>query len=305
MTVRDLKSQLLTRYLPITLIIVLGFIWGGVPSISKYNTMQGVTPLSYSFWIFLISSTILTVINFIRSRKPPPRYLLFYVLCGLTGSAIPTTIMYYSLIVIPAGLMVLLIATTPIFTYILALIFKAETYHRLKTVGLILAFIGIALILLPDSMEDMKAPLYGVLLGLVTPLFYAINIVYTARLRPAALHVMDLSTGMLISSTIMLLVATLAVEDLYPLWDAPPMVAGLTLLHGVFTASAFCLFFTLIKLAGALYSSQVTYSVTVLGVFIGAYVHDELLPLLVWVAMVLMFLGIGVIQKARNLTQEM
>ena len=301
---RLLQSQLATSYLPVTLIVVLGFIWGGVPSISKYVNMHGVSPLSYSFWIFFFSSAILLTINFVRSRRLPSRHFVFYFVCGVTGSAIPTTIMFYALIEIPAGLMVLLISFTPIFTYAFAVMFKAERYHTLKTAGLLLAFAGIVLILLPDSVAEMKAPIASILLALLTPAFYAVNIVYTARRRPADMHIMELSSGMLAAAAIIMLVVSLMFEPLYPLWDAPPLIAGLTILHGILTATAFCLFYSLIRISGALYSSQVTYSVTIIGVFVGAYVHDEVLPLLVWVAMVLMFVGIGFIQKARNQTEE-
>ncbi len=212
--------------------------------------------------------------------------------------------MYFAVSEIPAGLMVLLLSATPIFTYIIALMSRTEKYHSLKTVGVLLAFVGIVLILMPDSIAEMQAPLGGVLVGLLAPVFYAINLVYTARCRPADLHVMDMATCMLIAATAIMLTATLLFEPLYPLWNAPPIVAGLTLFQGVLTATAFCLFFTLVKMSGALYSSQVTYSVTLIGIFVGAYVYDEVLPMLVWIATVLMFIGIGVIQKARNLTKE-
>ena len=288
----------------IALIVILGLIWGGVPSIAKYVTTHGVSPLSYSFWIFFISSVIIGTINFIRSRRLPPRYLMFYIVCGLTGSAIPTTAMYYAVSEIPAGLMVLLISATPIFTYVIALTSKTEKYHPLKTVGVLLALVGIVLILLPDSVAEMKAPIGGVLLGLLAPVFYAINLVYTAHCRPANLHTMDMATCMLIVATTTLLIATMLFEPLYPLWNAPPLVVGLTLFQGFLTSIAFCLFFTLVKISGALYSSQVTYSVTIIGIIVGAYVHDEILPILVWIATVLMLVGIGVIQKARNLTKE-
>ncbi|MDE0308676.1 MAG: DMT family transporter [Acidiferrobacterales bacterium] len=291
-------------YLPFALILILGLIWGGVPSLSKYVTQQGVSPLSYSFWIFFTASIMTGSINFIRSRQRPPPYIVFYLVCGLTGSAIPTTAMYFAVVEIPAGLMVLLIAVTPIFTYIFSLITNTEKHHPLKTVGVLLAFVGIVLILLPDSIAEMKAPIGGVLIGFLAPAFYAMNLVYTARCRPADLHIMDMTTCMLVTATAVMFVATLLFEPLYPLWNAPPLVASLTLLQGLVTSIAFCLFFTLVKMSGALYSSQVTYSTTIIGIMIGAYVHDEVLPILVWIATLLMFMGIGIVQKARNLTKE-
>ncbi len=298
------QSGLVARYMPFILILVLGLIWGGLPTISKYVTEYGVPPLSYAFWVLVFSSSILTGINFIRTRKLPPRHLSFYVICGLTGTAVPSTILFYSVLMIPAGLVVLIITLTPIFTYIFSLVFKAEQYHPLKTLGLLLAFGGIVLIMMPDSVAEMKAPVAGILLAILIPTLYAVNIVYTALQRPANLHVIDLTTGMLVASVVVLLLVNLLFNRLYPIWEAPPLILGLTVYHGVVSALAFCLFFYLIHIAGALFSSQVTYCVTVFGIAYGAYVHDEVLPFLVWIAAILMFAGIGVIQKARKLTSE-
>ena len=301
---RLLQSPWLMRTVPVLILVFLGLLWGGVPSISKYVIAQGIHPLSYSFWILAIASSVLVIFNFLCGRRLPPKHLVFYTICGLTSSAIPTTIMYYSVIWIPAGLMALLLAVAPIFTYAFGMFAQVEKYHPLKTVGLLLAFIGITLILMPDSVTQMKAPVWAILLGLLTPAFYAINMVYVARYRPTNLHVMDLAAGSLIVATIALFVTTIIFESIYPVWDADPLITVLILYHGTLTATAFCFFYLLIKLAGALFSSQVTYTVTVFGILIGAYVHSEILPTLVWVAAIVMFAGIGFIQRARRLTQE-
>lgn len=292
------------RTVPVLILVFLGLLWGGVPSISKYVIAQGIHPLNYSFWILTIAASVLVIINFISGRGLPPRHLVFYTICGLTSSAIPTTIMYYSLIWIPAGLMALLIAVAPILTYVFGMVVKVEKYHSLKTIGLLLAFIGIILILMPGSVTQMKAPVWAILLGLLTPAFYAVNIVYVSSRRPDNLHVLDLAAGSLIASAIALLLVTTVFDSIDPVWSADPLITGLILYHGTLTATAFCFFYFLIKLAGALFSSQATYTVTVFGILIGAYVHSEVLPLLVWVATVVMFVGIGFIQKARRLTQE-
>lgn len=305
-----LKSQLMQsrwmmRLLPVMILLLLGVLWGGVPSIAKYVLTQvDIHPLSYSAWVLIIAASVLITINFINGRKLPPRHLTFYTICGLTSSAIPTTIMYYAVVWIPAGLMALLLTVAPILTYVFGMIVKVEKYHPLKTLGLMLAIIGIMLILMPGTVEKMNAPVWAILLGLLTPAFYSINIVYAALRRPENLHVMDMSVGMLIVAAITLVVVTVVFESFYPLWDADPYIVLLVFYHGTLTALAFCFFYFLIKLAGPLFSSQVTYTVTIFGILIGAYVHDEVLPLLVWIATIVMFFGIGFIQRARRLTLE-
>ncbi len=299
-----LQSKWMMRAIPVFILLLLGMLWGGVPSIAKYVIAQGVHPLSYSFWILAIAASVLIIINFLLGRGLPPRHFGFYVVCGLSGSALPTTIMYFAVSWIPAGLMALLIAVAPILTYVSGMAVKVEKYHPLKTVGLLCAFIGILLILMPGSVEQMNAPVWAILLGLLTPTLYAINIVYAARRRPESLHTLDMSLGMLCIGTVALGIATVTSASIYPLWNAEPLIAILILYHGALTATAFCLFYYLIKIAGALFSSQVSYTATVFGILIGAYVHDEVLPILVWIAAVAMFAGIWFIQRARQLTAE-
>ena len=304
MKISWLSSPFALRLLPFGVLVLLGIMWGGVPSIAKYVTQQGIPPLSYSFWIVSIAAAILIIVNFLRGAKLPPRNTWFYFVCGVTGTALPTTMMYFSLLWIPASLMVLLLASAPIFTFVIAIGFGVEKYHPLKFLGLLLAMTGILLILMPDSISTMNSPVPAILLGLATPLFYAINIVYTARRRPENLHVLDLSVSMLIAAAIVLFFVTILTGPLYPLWNVESDVALLILLHGTITGTAFCFFYSLVKYAGALFSSQVTYTVTIFGIIIGTYAHDEVLPILVWVAAALMFAGVGFIQRARLLGNE-
>ena len=109
---------------------------------------------------------------------------------------------------------------------------------------------------------------------------------------------------MLIAAAIVLFLVTILTGPLYPLWNVESDIALLILLHGTITGTAFCFFYSLVKYAGALFSSQVTYTVTIFGIIIGTYAHDEVLPILVWVAAALMFAGVGFIQRARLLGNE-
>jgi len=161
-----------------------------------------------------------------------------------------------------------------------------------------------AMILSPQSVSGMNSPIGWILFGFLTPVMYAANTVYTAKFRPADLHVLDLSVGMLSASALALLVVTTAVEPLYPLWTADSLIIGLTAYHGALTASAFCLFYSLLKISGPLFSSQVTYFVTIGGIIFGFFVHNEILPLIVWTATAVMLAGTAFIQKARELTLE-
>ncbi len=301
---RVLSSKAITQILPFAILLVLSTLWGGVPSIAKYIGQSGITPLSYSTWVLSIAACSILAINFARVRRLPPRHIVFYIICGLSGTALPTTMMYFSLQAVPASLMSILIASAPIFTFILALAARAEAYHHLKTLGLALGFGGMALILLPKSATDLQTPVGWILLGALTPFLYAVNTVYTTLFRPANLHVIDLATGMISSAAIAMLLVTISAEPLYPLWEAEPLILGLTLYHGILTAVALTLFYTLLKIAGPVFTIQVAYPITIMGIAFGYLIHAEVLPAMVWLATVLMLAGVGLIGKARLLLAE-
>ncbi len=298
------RSPVFHRLLPFAILLALGTLWGGVPSISKYVIQRGVPPLSYSFWILAIATCVIFIINMIRVGRLPPRHLGFYIICGLSGSAIPTTCMYFSVTVIPASLMAIMISIAPMFTFIFALTTRVETYHHFKSIGFVLGISAMVLILSPQSVSQINSPIGWIIFGFLTPVMYAVNTVYTSKYRPPDLHVLDLSVGMLVTGALTLALVATAVESIYPIWSADALIIGLMVYHGALTATAFCLFYTLLKIAGPLFTSQVTYFVTVGGIIFGFFVHDEILPLIVWIATIIMLTGTAFIQKARELTLE-
>ena len=288
--------------LPIGSLVLLGILWGSVPSIAKYLLKSGITPFNYLFWTLSIATATLVIINFIRGAGQLPRHTLFYFLCGLSGTAVPTAIMYFALRHIPAGLMVLIIALTPILVYLIGAICKIEKIHPLKTLGVLLGFIGIVLIMIPDSTEDYSAPLTYILLAICTPTLYAVNTIFIARYRPDGLSIFHLTSGMLIFSAIFVLFIAILTEPIFPIWEADIIIGLLILYHGLVKAAAFCIFYTLIKYAGPLFASQATYFVTLFGIGYGAWIHNEILPALIWLAVGMIFAGLGFIQRTRKLT---
>ena len=282
---------------------MLGSLWGGIPSLAKYVTLSGVPATSYAFWVHTIAAVLLLSVNRLRRDELPFRHLGLYLICGMTGSAIPQILLYYGIKDFSAGLMSILIALTPICTYLLAVALHAERRHKLKTAGVLMGFVGAVLIILPDTDVDVFTPTKAIVFCLVMPLMYAICTVYAARFRPADLDTLPFCTGMLISAAIALFGIVLVTEPLHPLWKQLDLAGVLIVYHGIITAIGYMVFFWLVKNAGPLFSSQVTYIITVVGIAIGAYVYNEVLSLLVWISTGLIFLGTAFIQRARWLEQ--
>ncbi len=281
---------------------MLGVLWGGSINGAKYVALQGVSPFNYTFWVMTVASAILVSINLFRGIHPPIRHIGFYFLCSLFGLTLPQMFMFTAVKSIPAGVMTLFIALTPITTYIFAMLLRSEQPHRLKTLGVLLGFGGTCLIVIPNAFSGSEIPIAGMLIGLLAPSTYAIFIAGSGRYRPAELEMVQLSTGMAVASAATLLLVIFTVDSFYPLWSSFDLVGLLIIYHGAVTAIAYTTLFALVKYSGPLYASQSTYFVTVSGIAIGAYVYKEVLPLSIWVAAALIVAGIGLIQKARNIS---
>ena len=282
------------------MLLLLGLLWGGVPNISKYVLLTGVPPFNYSFWVLVVACLSGLLINLVRGARFPKGKIVFYTTCGLSGTAVPAAAMYFSLVHIPAGLMVLIIATTPIMVYVIGSVWRIEVRHPLKTIGTLLGFVGTALILASHTTGGFKAPVLWVILAFVTPMCYAINTVYIARYRPQSVDIYQITTGMLIASVVFVFFVALAVEPIYPIWNAELQTIMMMIYHGILMSVAFSIFYALIHRSGPLYASLASYFVTLFGIAIGAVMHNEILPILVWVAALLILTGLACIQLARK-----
>ena len=295
------RSEVIRNLGPALCLVMLGVMWGGAINGAKFVASQGVSPFNYTFWVMTVASVILISINLFRGIHPPIRHIGFYFLCSLFGLTLPQTFMFSAVRTIPAGVMTLFIALTPIATYLFAMLFRSEQPHYLKTIGVLLGFCGTGLIVLPNAFGTATIPIIGILIGLMAPFTYSIFIAGSARYRPAELEMTQLSTGMAVASAVTLGIFVGSTGSFYPLWKSFDLTTALIVYHGVVTSIAYVTLFALIKHSGPLFASQSTYFVTVSGIALGAFFYKEILSVSIWIAAALIIAGIALIQRARSL----
>ena len=155
--------------LPILILLLLGITWGGLANVSKWVGLRGVPALSYTFWVTFGAGLLLLVVNWLRRRPPPldARHLRYYLLVGATMSAIPTSVMFWAVRHLPVGQVTMVLATSPLMTYLLALLLGMESFRRHCALGIALGFGGA--LLLVGSRGVFTAGADGYLLKQSTP----------------------------------------------------------------------------------------------------------------------------------------
>ena len=152
----------------------------------------------------------------------------------------------------------------------MVLLLRIESFRPARAIGIGLGFLGVLFIIGPEDGLPDRAMVPWVLLALVTPLLYAANSILSAKLRPEGTHSLAAAFGMMLTSSIMTLPVMLATGTFYPLLANGLTVTDAAMLGQIAVAAfAYMFYFEIIRRAGPVYISQVSYVVIAFGLFWG------------------------------------
>jgi drug/metabolite transporter (DMT)-like permease len=283
-------------WLAVLQLVTVGTLWGATFSIAKLAITNGVPPLGYGFWQSTGSGLVLLAILALRRERLPMsrRHLLFYLMTGGLGISVPNVTFYIVIQFVPVGIMAVVITTAPIITFVLALLFGLEAWRWRRIGGLMLGLAGALLLVLP-AVAAGDALSFWMILGFVTPLAYSLNSILTARLRPAGGSALSYACGMMLCAGMLQGPVMLATGQAW----APGLPLGLPelaiALQIAISASAYVVFFHLVRVAGPVYFSQVGYVVTLTGLLWGFFLFHERLEATVYLATVVIFAGLALV----------
>ncbi len=290
----------LPRLVPLLILLVLGTIWGGTFTVSKIALGAGVSPWSYAFWQCAGAGLVVLALSWWQGEMPALSWtsIRFNAVCGIVGIVLPISAMYFVLTRLPAGVMAVVVATIPLFTYAYSRLLGMERFAWRRAGGVALGFAGALLILLPKEASLPSPDLIAwAALAFVTPALYAAGNIYVARWRPPETSTLTLTAGMLIVATLGLVPAVAVTGGLYPL-GLPLGTAEIAILVQIGISSlGYILFFELIRIAGPVYFSQVGYVVTLTGMIWAMWIFDDSYSAWVWAASELIFAGFGMVNR--------
>ena len=286
--------------------IYMGCMWGLSFSLGKLATDHGGTPLGISFWSAFFSGSLLWLYCTLTGHRFVWNWALIKTLCilGLLGSALPGLLFYYAASKVPAGVLSITVTLAPIFTYTLALLLRVEGFSKFRFLGLILGLASICIIVLPETSLPSKSAAIWVLLACLSSFFYACENIYLGIAELDAIGPLRLSCGMGFTSAVFLFIPTFLTgaltETLSTSTELTLTIFGL----GLIGATAYACFVFTVRISGPIFASQVGYLVTVSGIIWGAVIFDERHSAWIWIAFVLMMLGLLCISPRKPFTEE-
>lgn len=283
--------------LPLIILLSVGAGWGLGVSLAKVGVAGGIRPVGYLFWLALGAGSVAFLICFARGKLPKlsNEHLRYYFLTAATRTASANLILYTVVQHIPAGVMSVILGTSPIFTYAMSLSLRMEPFFLSRLIGIFLGLLGVTLFVVPRESLPDPSMVWWVAAGLGAPILYSIANIIIDRMRPAEGDSVTFSVGMLWGSAIIVLPIALITGDFHVLWPPLSWAEAALCLHLMISGVAFFGLFELIRIAGPTFASQLTYIVTLTGMMFGFLIFDEAHSLWVWAGTALVLGGVGLV----------
>ena len=259
-----------------TLFIVLSFIWGSSFVLMKEG-MQVLSPYQVAALRILSAGVVLIPFAFRAIKQVPKNKLGLVALSGILGSFIPAFLFCLAETKIDSSLAGILNALTPFFTILVGIAFFELKAERKKIIGILIGFIGLILLFTGNGHIDFKNVSYSSFIFVAT-ILYGLNVNMVGR------HMHGIGSVNIATLAFVFLIIPCLFILYFTGYFALPLSqkdyifsTGASAILGIMgTAVASILFYMLIKRAGAVFSSMVTYGIPFVAVFWGLMLDEQI-----------------------------
>jgi len=262
--------------------------------------LDHTTPFLLASMRTVIGGSFLIALALLRGERLPTRRidLINIWVVGFSITTVSSALLVYGVDRVPAGVASLMSSTMPLFTAVLSLLLLASRTSVLGQVGLIVGFIGAAVLAAP-SLGGATAAV-GIVSLLVSALAWAFGTVYMKWKDFSGVSPIMLVGVQLVMSAAMLVPFALIVEGT----DQTDWSLGLLipLLYAAIPSNAltFTLIATVVRRATPTVAASTAYMIPLFGVFFGWLIRDEVLGLVEAIGGLLVVSGVYIVVTASS-----
>ncbi|WP_299554063.1 DMT family transporter [uncultured Tateyamaria sp.] len=287
-------------------LILLGAGWGLTMPLTKIAVSTGYQHFGLLFWQLAIGVVVMTMLGLLRGVRLPwgRAHLRVYLVIALIGSVLPNSASYQAAVHLPSGIMSILLSMIPIWAFPIALTLGLDRFEWRRFAGLLIGLTAVLAIVLPNAAMTGAIPVIWVGVGLIAGLFYAFEGNYVARWGTAGLDAIQVLWGASIVGAIIALPLALFSGQ----WIDPRAPFAAPDVALVISATTHVLVYAgyvwLVGRAGPVFAVQVSFLVTLFGVFWACLILGEAYAPTVWRALALMMAGMFLVQPSRARVAE-
>jgi drug/metabolite transporter (DMT)-like permease len=279
--------------------LALGFFWGSSYLFIKIGVDNGLQPFTLIMFRLLIGFLLLaTVVTIARQSLPrEPRMYGHLFVMGVINIAIPFSLITYAEQAVDSSIAAVINGAVPLFVIVIAaLSLKGETITLNRVAGLIVGFLGVAVLVGLDTADLGSANTLGELALIGATISYAVGNVYAKAhvhgLRPMIPALFQVFFGLVVTGTLAFLT-----EHPLAVVPAPNAIFAVVWLGVLGSGLAYLCYFRILQDWGATRASMVAYLLPVVGIVLGAIVLREPLTINTLFGTLLVIGGIALVNS--------
>lgn len=283
---------------PLLLLLVTGLAFGCNFPLGKLAVAAGVNPALWAAVICLGAGTSVGVAAALFEERRQVEGLFRYAaISAVVSNVIPLALTFAAIPHIGSGLAAIMVATSPVTTAILSMIFRVRAPGPLGLAGIAVGLAGAVTIIIARNAGFAAEESRWLFLAALIPVFLGAGNVYRTVGWPRGAGPMRLGATINLAAVLPLIALAWAVGGLHP----APLAAIPAIVAAQLAASTvmYLTFFRLQAVGGPTYLSQIGYIAAAVGVGVGVSLLGEHYPPMVWTGIAVVALGIGLTTLAQ------
>lgn len=290
------------RSVLLVILIALGVLWGLSIPLTKLAVSTGHHALGMLWWQFAVSFVCLLPLVIVRRSNVvvDGPHLVFFMVVAAIGTLVPNFLSFVTYAQLPGSIMALLIALVPLCALMVALLLRLERFSAIRLGGVLLGFVAVALIIIPDSALPDPSKVIWVFVGLLAPLCYGFEGNYLTLRQPADTGpIATLFAGSIIGLIILtptVLWTGTGIDMTGSLGLAEWALVGTSIIHVV----AYAGYIWIVGQTGPVFASLVGYVVTPAGMILSIVLLGEAPSPYIWLALGLILMAITLVRPSQS-----
>jgi len=281
-------------------LVVLSLTWGSSFILMK-KALLGMSPIQIGAFRILIAGFVLVLIGYKRIKEIKIKHWKPIFIVAYTATFFPAFFFAFAISEIDSSVSAVLSSLTPLITMIIGMLFFGFIFTKKQMVGILVGLLGTLLLIVKGAEMNPSQNYYYAILILLASVGYALSM-NVVKKDLNDLNALGITVGcflVMIPPTIIVLFFSGFFQEV--VWNAATIESlsyvGLLAVFG--TAIAKVLFNRLVQISTPVFSSSVTYLITVVAVGWG-FLDGERLSLSQVLSIVVIFTGVYLVNKKKR-----
>lgn len=267
---------------------LLSLVWGSSFVLMKEG-LRSFSPYQVASLRMLFAGLVLVPFAIKALPQIPKEKMGLVLISGVAGNFIPAFLFCIAETQIDSSLAGILNSLTPLFTILVGISFFKVQTNITKVIGVIIGFIGLCFLFAAGKDMSLRNMSYAGLVLMAT-IFYGINVNMVGRYLQniGALNIASVAFSFLVLPSAAILFFTGYFNNNFTNQTVIQSTLASAVLGIIGTSLASILFYYLIKRAGVIFGSLVTYGIPIVAVCWGMVYGEKITPMqYVWMGVIL------------------